>query len=141
MKYILLLSIFLISCGTSARRTFFGSWKESPKITVYQSQPQGIFTIVQHQSYWNDSLDSAEMELQYTNMTQSTISFNFQINFQLNTVNTDNKYKLQHGTVYNGYWTYQNAVVNLRPSETISFGTISNRPVSIKDGIISINKL
>jgi hypothetical protein len=33
-----------------------------------------------------------------------------------------------------GYWTYSNAVVVAQPNETVHFGLISDRVVSIKDG-------
>jgi len=143
MKYILLiLLIFLTSCGNSARRSFFGCWKETAqtKVFVVNSSPLGYFTLTQHQSYQFDNLTEADLELQFTNTTPRYISLNFQINFQLNTVPTNGPttYTNHYGTAYNGYWTYSNSIIRLAPNETLAFGIISNRIVNIKDGTIAV---
>lgn len=145
MKYLIILSLILMcGCSTSARRTFLGNWTEAPETKLHvkdQGNILGYFTIKQHQKYWADELDAADMELMFTNTSNSILSFNFQINFQLRT--PTQKYhrlgeKVRRGLRYNGYWTYTNAVVRIQPNSSVAFGMISNRIVSIKDGSIYV---
>lgn len=146
MKYIIpFVLIILCGCSTvSARRTFLGNWTEAPETRLHvkdQEQILGYFTIKQHQKYWADELDACDMELMFTNTTNRSLSFNFQINFSLKT--PTQKYRelgsrIRKGSRYNGYWTYTNGVVRVQPNQVVAFGQISDRIVSIKDGSIYI---
>lgn len=146
MKYLpfLLIAIILGGCsGMSARRTWLGNWKEAPVVKThvtdtYNKNVVGFFTLKQHQVYWADELDNCDLELTFTNTTDKIISFNYQINFALNTHprkfirRGDNSHR--RGSLYSGHWTYTNAVIRVQPNSTTSFGHISDRIVSIKDG-------
>lgn len=132
--FVILLSIFLCSCsGMSARRTWLGNWKEIAEIT--QNTECGTFTLTQHQVYWADELDNCEMDLVFTNTTNKIVSFNFQINFSLAST-YPNRSKYRDNKVMDGYWTYTNAIVNLRPNESISVRGISKRVVDIRNGSV-----
>lgn len=142
MRYlpILLIVISMASCSRAARRSFLGNWEEVPSINIYATQDRrtfGYFTLVQHQKYWADKLDAAELELMFTNTTSTAVSFNFQINFQLFAYHP--RHIPENRGVRNpGYWTYSNAVVVAQPNETVHFGLISDRVASIKDGRIYV---
>ena len=147
MKYLLSILIAISFCGCSgmsARRTWLGNWKETAVVKTHvtdrHNKNVGYFTLTQHQVYWADELDNCDLDLTFTNTTSHIVSFNFQLNFALNTYprkyirRTNNNRR--RGSLYNGYWTYTNAIVKLQPNETMSFGHISDRIVSIKDGRI-----
>jgi hypothetical protein len=129
--FVILCTIFLCSCsGLSARRSFFGNWKETAEIK--QQVSFGYFTVVQHQVYWADRLDNCEMDISFTNTSRYIVSFNFETTFALSyTFNSYNEHKNR-----NGNWTYTNAVMQVKPNQTVSFRNVSKRVVDIKDGVI-----
>lgn len=150
MKHLAILSIAVLMCGCSgmsARRTWLGNWKETATVKTHVNDASnkkvvGHFTLKQHQVYWADELDNCDLELTFTNTTNNIVSFNYQINFNLNVAprkyirNTNNNQR--RGSLFNGYWTYTNACVRVQPNETVAFGHISDRIVSIKDGGIYV---
>ena len=138
MKHLILIlmAISMTSCNRAARRSFLGNWEEQPTAFVhvsYNRRTLGYFTLVQHQKYWADDLHAAELELMFTNTTPSPVSFDYQINFQLTTA-FPRYIPSNRGRANPGYWTYSNAVVVAQPNETVHFGLISDRVISIKDG-------
>lgn len=138
MRYLttILIAISMASCSRAARRSFLGNWEEVPTSQIhvtYNRDMIGYFTLVQHQKYWADELDAAELELSFTNTSRMAVSFSFQINFQLLAPHPRH-IPSNRGRLNPGYWTYSNAVVVVQPNETVHFGMISDRVVSIKDG-------
>jgi hypothetical protein len=102
----------------------------------------GYFTFTQHQSFFADKLDAANLHLRYTNTTDEYQSFNYRINFQLRTVSMNSHYSTRQ--TYsdrerrNGYWTYDDAIVRCPPGSSVAIDMISDRIVDIQDGTIQV---
>jgi len=136
----------MTSCGYTAKRSIFGSWNETAEIKVFVQKSRhniGYFTLKQDQYYWADELKSCDLSLRFTSTTDYILSFNFDMNFQLRSPPHryyDYNSSYHHGRErYNGRWTYTNAVVKIQPNETLDFGDISHRIVSIREGRIYVS--
>ena len=138
--------MLFVGCAPHARRTFIGSWEETATTNSFvhhRGQELGYFTFTQQQHFRWDQLHAANLQLRYTNTTDSHQSFNYRINFQLRTVSQRSHYTSQQTFSQrerrNGYWTYEDAIVRVPPNSSVSVGLISDRVVDIQQGTIGVS--